>query len=191
MMNAVTTNGSMLNIQTDKFFRLVDTINVSIPAFDDNNYHKITKGISLDIVKNNVIAASKNGVNVKINAVYVQGNETSLLNMINFFHDYNITVKIMNDMFGDEEYYHEFMQYVSQWQNIPGIEIESGLNPGLEICTNCKIVRHSSCPSCRSIWIYPDRKITVCPFDEKRSFYCSDSDVQELTAAITSCWNIC
>ena len=190
LLNAVTTNGSKLDTQPDEFFQLASSLNVSMPSFNPVTYMRMTgsKEASLDKIKQNILDASSLGIRVKINAVYTEECIAMLNEMVDFFSCYGITVKIMNNMLCDKTYYNDFLKYASKWQGDSRVEIESGLNPGLEICRDCKVIRNSSCPSCHSIWVYPDQKITVCPLDSTRSFFCNTP--KEIKSAMRSCWNI-
>ena len=170
LMNFVTTNAAMLNIQPEEFYSLAGALNISIPSFDPEEYTSLTGGKSLESVKHNAVYAAGLGLKVKINCVYTEGRELMIEEMIDYFAPHGIIVKIMNDMLAGKEYYSAFMKYVSRFRNDRRAEIESALNPGYAFCEDCNITRKSSCPSCRSLWVYPDGKITLCPFDGAKSY---------------------
>ena len=179
MKSSVTTNGSLLSLQTGEFFELANYINISIPSFEQSEYKKLTgSAFSLDEIKNNAVSASQLGLRVKINMVYTQNNDLMLEEAANFFASHGIIIKLMNDMLAGEEYYMEFTKFASRYENDSRFEIERALNPGLKICSECKIKRDSSCPSCRSLWVYPDGRITLCPFENSKSF--ADSDYEQI-----------
>ena len=77
-----------------------------------------------------------------------------------------IIIKLMNNMTADEEYYREFLRFAEKFRDDKRIEIESEKNPGLTMCHDCRTSHPNGCPSCKSIWIYPDGRITLCPFDD-------------------------
>ena len=166
LKNSITTNGSMISRQTEEFYGLADALNISIPSFEPEIYKKLTGlKIPLEIIKENALKASEHGLKVKINTVYTRQNEKMINMMINFFSPHGIVIKLMNDMIADENYYIEFLEFAEKFRGDSRVEIESGKNPGLEICSSCKIPHPTGCPSCRSIWVYPDKRITLCPFD--------------------------
>lgn len=82
----------------------------------------------------------------------------------------------MNDMKADEEHYREFLRLSESFRNDSRVEIESAKNPRLSICRECRIPHPNGCPSCRSLWVYPDGRITLCPFDDADSFLDSGYD---------------
>ena len=170
LINSITTNGSMLSFQSKEFYNLVDALNISIPSFVPQEYISLTHGISLEDIKHNAVYASSMGLKVKINCVYNQGRELMIDDMIEYFSQHGIIIKIMNDMLADEEYYLSFLDYASRFEHDSRVEIECELNPGYEICIECNIPRKFSCPSCRSVWVYPNGKITLCPFDGTKSY---------------------
>ena len=170
LKTSITTNGSLLPHQSSEFFTLVDALNISIPSFNPEGYINLTGGSSLEAVKNSALDAANRGIKVKINCVYSQGRELMIDEMVEYFSPHGITVKLMNDMLAGGEYYATFMEYASRFRNVPGVEIECALNPGYTFCQDCSITRNTSCPSCRSVWAYPDGRITLCPFDEMGSY---------------------
>ena len=190
MSNALTTNGALLGAQGAKLSALVDKVNVSMPAFEQGAYAAITrsKGVLLERVKSEAVAMRRRGICVKINAVYLEDNEETLSEMVAFFSAQDITTKIMNDMFGSRKYYEKFLTYAERWRNHPHVVIEKELNPGLPICRNCRVSKQGSCPSCRSIWLYPDGRVTVCPRGQEGGVRCSTP--AEAQRAIEMCWRI-
>ena len=108
--------------------------------------------------------------------------------MVAFFSAQDITTKIMNDMFGSREYYEKFLTYAERWRNHPYVVIEKELNPGLPICRDCRVSKRGSCPSCRSIWLYPDGWVTVCPRGQEGGFRCST--LEDAQRAIEMCWRM-
>ena len=167
---SITTNGSLLTRQPTEFYSLTDALNISIPSFSPDEYINLTHGTSLESVKVGAVRSAELGLKVKINCVYSQGRELMIDEMVEYFAPHGITIKLMNDMLAGEEYYSAFMEYASRFRNVPGMEIECALNPGYTFCQDCRITRNTSCPSCRSVWVYPDGRITLCPFDETGSY---------------------
>ena len=190
MSNALTTNGALLEAQGPEFPTLVDKINVSMPAFEQGAYAAVTrsKGVLLERVKAEAVAMRRRGICVKINAVYLEDNEETLSEMVAFFSAQDITTKIMNDMFGSREYYEKLLAYAERWRNHPYVVIEKELNPGLPICRDCRVSKRGSCPSCRSIWLYPDGWVTVCPRGQEGGFRCST--LEDAQRAIEMCWRM-
>ena len=170
LATSITTNGSLLQRQPSEFFSLVDALNISIPSFNPEEYISLTRGTSLEDVKASALYSAGLGIKVKINCVYSQGRELMIDDMVNYFAPHGITVKLMNDMLAGREYYANFTEYASRFSNAAGVEIESALHPGYTFCQDCSIPRNTSCPSCRSLWVYPDGRITLCPFDETGSY---------------------
>lgn len=188
--SGVTTNGSLLGLKSNNLVGFIDKLNVSMPAFDQEAYARVTGscGVDLERIKADVVRVSRSGVGVKINAVYLEGHEETLQGIVRYFSAYGITTKIMNDMFGDEAYYRRFLRYAAGFLENPYVEIEKALNPGLSICRDCRVSKKGSCPSCRSIWVYPDGRITVCPRNPSMDFYCTTKE--EAERAIRSCWEM-
>ena len=86
------------------------------------------------------------------------------------------------------EYYEKFLTYAERWRNHPYVVIEKELNPGLPICRDCRVSKRGSCPSCRSIWLYPDGWVTVCPRGQEGGFRCST--LEDAQRAIEMCWRM-
>lgn len=170
LTNSITTNGALLHLQGAEFFRLVDALNVSVPSFDEHEYTELTGGPSLECVKESAVMASSLGLKVKINCVYSLGREVMIDEMIDYFAPHGIIIKLMNDMLADVDYYSEFLNYTERFRGDPRVEVEGELNPGYSFCEGCSLTRKFSCPSCRSIWVYPNGKITLCPFDDAGSY---------------------
>ena len=170
MNSSITTNGSMLHLQSEEFYNLADALNISIPSFEPEEYAALTRGIPLETVKNNAVNATELGLKVKINCVYTDDRELMLNEMTEYFSPHGIIIKLMNDMLAGEDSYASFMEYASCFSEDSRIEIECALNPSYIFCQDCRIPRKFSCPSCRSVWVYPDGRITLCPFDGTGSY---------------------
>lgn len=171
LRNAVTTNGSMLPLQHEEFYSLADSLNISVPSFVPEEYKRLTSSeYRLDDIIRSAVKASGHGLRVKINTVYARQTPAEIRRMAGTLSTHGITVKLMNDMTADEEYYREFLRLAENFRNDPRIEIESDKNPGLSICHDCRIPHPNGCPSCKSVWVYPDGRITLCPFDDTGSF---------------------
>ena len=178
LMNAITTNGSLLSYQNEEFYSLVDSLNISVPSFNPSDYHRLTNSsTALDDIINNAVKASGHGLRVKINMVYTRQNAEIINDIAEILSPHGIIIKIMNDMIADEEYYREFLNFAEVFRNDPRIEIESARNPGLSICRICSFSHPTGCPSCRSIWVYPEGRITLCPFDNTGSFLEAGHDI--------------
>ena len=187
MKNAITTNGSLLGRQSKDFWRLADSINISMPAFVQEAFSRaVGAATSLETVKENAVTAAHMGLRVKINSVYLPDSAFAFERMVEYFAPHGIVVKLMNDMWGSPEYYAGFLRYAARWKDDPRVQIEKDFNPGYGMCANCKIQRNSSCPSCRSIWLYPDGSITLCPFDTARMHHCATP--VETQQAVEACW---
>ena len=176
LTTSITTNGSLLPRQSSEFFTLVDALNISIPSFNPEEYINLTGASSLEAVKTSALDAASLGIKVKINCVYSQGRELMIREMVNYFAPHGIIIKLMNDMLARGDYYAAFMEYASRFRKSPDVEVECALNPGYTFCQDCTIPRNSSCPSCRSLWVYPDGRITLCPFDETGSYLRASHD---------------
>ena len=190
MTNAVTTNGSLLGIQEPHVLNIIDEFHVSMPAFSQDEYIAVTssQGVSLDDILTNILKIRRQEKKIKINAVYLEHNIDDIRNMVAFFSNHGIVVKIMNDMLGNNDYYQRYLNYTSQWEGHEYVVIEKDLNPNLGICKNC-IIKNSlkgSCPSCRSIWAYPDGRVTLCPRDLHNGIRCGDKS--EVASAIKTCF---
>ena len=178
LVNAITTNGSLLGRQREEFYSLADSLNISVPSFNNEDYQKLTGSKTvLDEIIENAVKASELGLVVKINMVYTEQNAEIINETAGKLFSRGIIIKLMNDMLADEEYYKKFLNFTEEFKNDSRVEIESAKNPGLKICRDCKIPHPTGCPSCRSIWIYPDGRITLCPFDDTGSFLDSSYDV--------------
>lgn len=178
LVNSITTNGSMLKHQDNEFYSLTDCLNISIPSFDPEEYTRLTGSKSLEDVKHSAVYASGLGLKVKINSVWAEGREQMINEMVKFFAPHGIIIKVMNDMLGGKDYYALFMKYAEQFRNDDRIEIECALNPGYSFCRDCTVTRNSSCPSCRSVWVYPDGRITLCPFCDTKSYLSSYQEIK-------------
>ena len=167
LINAITTNGSMLPFQPEEFYGLTDSLNISIPSFTPKEYQRLTgSNTRLSDVIDNAVKASERGLSVKINMVYTGQDPAIISDMAGKLSKHGIIIKLMNDMIASEEYYHEFLEFAEKFRGDERIEIENDRNPGLDICSDCRIPHPTGCPSCRSIWLYPDGRITLCPFDD-------------------------
>ena len=91
-------------------------MNASIPAVEQEAHAAITrsKGILLERVKSEAVAMRRRGICVKINAVYLEDNEETLSEVVVFSSAQDITTKIMNDMFGNREYYEKLLAYAER-----------------------------------------------------------------------------
>lgn len=177
LKNALTTNGSMLPLQPEKFYSLVNSLNISVPSFIPEEYVQLTSSkYGLNDIIRNAIKAVRRGLHVKINTIYIQQNPATIKHIAETLSSHGIIIKLMNDMTADEEYYHKFLRFAENFRYDQRIEIESNRNPGLAMCMNCQIPHPNGCPSCSSVWIYPDGRITLCPFDHTESFLKSEHD---------------
>ena len=167
LVNAITTNGSMLPFQPEEFYELVSCLNISMPSFNPKEYQRLTcSSTPLSDIMGNAVKASEHGLRVKVNMVYTGQDAGIISDMAGKFSAHGIVIKLMNDMIAGEECYREFLEFAENFRNDGRVEIESARNPGLSICRDCRIPHPTGCPSCRSIWVYPDRRITLCPFDD-------------------------
>ncbi|MBQ9627984.1 MAG: radical SAM protein [Synergistaceae bacterium] len=163
LKNLITTNGSMLKFQPEEIYSLVDALNISIPSFNPDEYKRLTRSEqSLSDIVDNAVKACSRGLRGKINMVYTKQDSGTISDIATKLLEQGI---VINDMIASEEYYREFLKFAEKFRNDSRIEIESARNPGLTMCTDCRITHPTGCPSCRSIWVYPDRRITLCPFD--------------------------
>ena len=178
LKNSITTNGSMLPLQPEEFYSLVNSLNISVPSFIPEEYTQLTssKCDPNDIIRN-AIKAVEHGLRVKINTIYTQQNPATIKHIAETLSSHGIIIKLMNNMTADEEYYRKFLRLAENFRDDPRIEIESTRNPGLAMCMNCRIPHPNGCPSCSSVWTYPDGRITLCPFDNTGSFLESRHDI--------------
>ena len=178
LANAITTNGSLLPLQHEEFYSLADTLNISVPSFNPKDYHRLTgSNTALYDIIDSAVKASEHGLRVKINMVYTGQNAGIIHDMAGILSPHGIIIKLMNDMIADSEYYREFLEFAEGFRNDKRVEIESARNPEHNMCRNCNIPHPTGCPSCRSIWLYPDGRITLCPFDGTGSFLEAGRDV--------------
>lgn len=177
LKNAITTNGSMLPSQPAEFYALADSLNISVPSFVPEEYSRLTSSeySPADII-HSAIKAAGHGLRVKINTVFARQNPGTIRRMAEALLPHGIIIKLMNDMTASEEYYREFLGLAEIFRDDTRVEIESAKNPGLEMCRECRIPHPTGCPSCRSVWVYPDGRITLCPFDDTGSFLESGHD---------------
>lgn len=167
LSNSITTNGSMLSSQPEEFYSLVDALNISIPSFSPDDYKRLTgSGRSLNDIIGSAEKAAGHSLRVKINMVYTGQDTARISGIASELSAHGIVIKLMNDMIADEEHYRGFLELAEKFRNDQRVEIESARNPGLSMCNDCRIPHPTGCPSCRSIWVYPDRRITLCPFDD-------------------------
>ena len=184
LVNAITTNGSMLPLQPEEIYALVDSLNISMPSFIPKEYQRLTgSSIPLSDIMNNAVKASKHGLRVKVNMVYTGQDAGIIFDMAGKLSKHGIIIKLMNDMIAGEECYREFLDFAEKFRNDGRIEIESARNPGLLMCRDCRIPHPTGCPSCRSIWVYPDKRITLCPFDESAG---NDDILERMTKLMNS-----
>lgn len=95
----ITTNGALL----DKYFenlQLLDGINVSIDAIDQELFKNITGFYGSEKIINNIIKMSANGIeNIKINCVLIKGmNENEYVKIANLTKNLDICVKFIEMM---------------------------------------------------------------------------------------------
>ena len=153
----------MLKFQPEEIYSLVDALNISIPSFNPDEYKRLTRSEqSLSDIVDNAVKACSRGLRGKINMVYTKQDSGTISDIATKLLEQGI---VINDMIASEEYYREFLKFAEKFRNDSRIEIESARNPGLTMCTDCRITHPTGCPSCRSIWVCPDRRITLCPFD--------------------------
>lgn len=177
LINTITTNGSMLPFQPEEFFSLADSLNISVPSFVPEEYSRLTSSeYRLDDIIRNAVKAVGHGLRVKINTVYTRQTPQTITCMAGTLSTHGIIIKLMNDMTANEEYYREFLRLAENFRDDTRIEIESAKNPELNMCRECRIPHSNGCPSCKSVWIYPDGRITLCPFDDTGSFLESGHD---------------
>lgn len=177
LKNAITTNGSMLPFQSEEFYSLADSLNISVPSFVQEEYERLTSsGCKVEDIIRNAVKASEYGLRVKINMVYARQDTETVKHAADILAPHGIIIKLMNDMKADEEYYHDFLELAETFRGDSRIEVESAKNPGLNMCRECNFTHPNGCPSCRSLWVYPDGRITLCPFDDAVSFLDSVHD---------------
>ncbi len=96
----ITTNGILLDKYLDLFLECgVKNINVSLDTLDKEKFNKITRRDYFDKVMNNINLSISAGLNVKINAVLIKGeNDNEIIDFIEFTKNKNVSFRFIEFM---------------------------------------------------------------------------------------------
>lgn len=167
----ITTNFLLFSSKLINLINNIDCVHISISVINPEIYSEISRSnqkLSLDNFLNNILFLISLGKKVRINSIYIEKYENFILESIKFFLKYDISINIMNNMFGNNEYMEKYIHFCKhKLHNNNLITYRVFTNPGWKICENCEF--KLNCASTRAIWCFSDKSISLCP--RKKIFY--------------------
>ena len=161
----ITTNGTRIISLSDELISLIDVFHISIMSVKDEYYQIISnpkEDITIKSIIDNIHRLKSIGKNVKVNTIYLEEYPEESLEVVKFFTNIGIVVRIMNDMNKGNEYYQKYLSFISQAKSITDmIDYRKTTNPGYIECQQCNL--QSNCASVNSIWCFPNQVISWCP----------------------------
>lgn len=112
----ITTNGLLLENLAEKLKQAgISAINVSLDAFDEDIFFKMSRRKGVDKVFRGIDAAIKAGIDVKINAVMMKGiNHSQILPLLNYAFSKKISIRFLEIMAMGHLYGHTDQHFFSQ-----------------------------------------------------------------------------
>lgn len=111
----LTTNGTQLSKYADQLAACgVKRLNVSLDTLDAERFRQVTRWGDLSKVRNGIEAAQNAGLKIKINMVAVKGfNDSEIVSMMNWCHDQNMDLTMIETMPLGEIEHDRNDQYIS------------------------------------------------------------------------------
>jgi molybdenum cofactor biosynthesis protein A len=181
---SITTNGVLTAPYIPQLKELgIDNINLSLDTLDRDRFFKITRRDELPAVLNTFDTLLKNGMNVKLNAVVMDGKNTEdIVPLVMLTKDLPISIRFIEEMpFNGDGHQHSgikwnFLKILEKIQNhFPRIEKKK--DPPFSTSSNYSIPGYkgsigiiaaytrSFCGTCNRIRITPQGNLKTCLYD--------------------------
>ncbi len=96
---SITSNATLLHHHMEEIPKLFDALNISLDSLDPNRFHEITRRDDFRQVRDNISALIASGLNVKINAVVMDGkNIDDIIPFVEWTRNENIEVRFIEEM---------------------------------------------------------------------------------------------
>lgn len=185
----LTTNFILFDLSNYKLIENIDCVHISLPVIDNKSYSQITRTKSEFCFSDLLYKISyliSVGKDIRINSIYLEQYEQHIIDAINYFNDNNISVNVMNDMYGNKKYIDKYYDFCNvKLKAFKNVSFRTSTNPGWNICKDCDY--RYNCASTRAIWCFPDYTIGLCPQKRIMRYSCeSEKEIKSFLEKIIS-----